>query len=125
MPARTVAQRGFALLFPGKIRRVPPRRAIPTIAGTFSVPGRRSFSCAPPNWMRLDGNPGAQVEQAGAFRAVEFVRGKAGGIDSAEIGRLFAERLHHVAVQENAALAAEVARFPPSVESRRFRCSPT
>ena len=110
--SRSFASRSCSL---GKSRRTSSAAAaIPTIAGTFSVPGRRSLSWAPPNWIAFDRNPGAQIKKAGAFWSVKFVRGETGGVDPGQVGRHLAERLHHVAVQQDAALAADARRSPPS-----------
>ena len=58
-PPQFIPQAGLAFLF---VRQIPQdassaAAAIPTIAGTFSVPGRRSPSWDPPNWMRSIGKP--------------------------------------------------------------------
>ena len=53
------------------------------------------------------GNPAAQIKQPGALRAVKFVRGEtAPRPHFARSRRDLAKRLHHVAVQEHAAFAA-------------------
>ena len=56
----------------------------------------------------LNWQPGAQKKQARAFWPIKLVRGKTSRINQTEIGRLFAERLHHVAVQQHAALATNL-----------------
>ena len=53
----------------------------------------------------------AQIKQSGAFWSVKLVRGETGGIDQRQVGIDLAERLHHVAVQQNAVLAANPRNF--------------
>ena len=89
--------------------------AIPAIAATFSVPGRRSFSCAPPNMDRLDRQSGAQEKKAGAFRSVKFVRGETGRRstrpDNRSVASSLPERLHHVAVQQDTPRSRQISEI--------------
>ena len=60
---------------------------------------------------RLDRKTAAKEKKSNAFWSVEFVRSETGGIDQGKIGIDFAERLHHVAVQQYAAFAAYSRNF--------------
>src|SRR2546430_16326109 len=53
----------------------------------------------------LDGQSAAQIKKTGAFRTVKFVSGETGRIDERDVSVDLAERLHHVAVEQNTALA--------------------
>ena len=59
----------------------------------------------------LDGQAAAQEKKSRAFRSVKFVRSETGSIDQREVDLDLAERLHHIAVQQNAALAADLRNF--------------
>ena len=57
---------------------------------------------------RLDRQSAAQKKEPDAFWSVKFVRGEAGGIDQRKVDVDLAERLHHVAVKQNAFGAANL-----------------
>src|SRR5262252_944843 len=60
---------------------------------------------------RLDRETTAQEQEPNAFGSVEFVRSKTRSIDEGKIDVDLTERLHHVAVQQDAALATNLRDF--------------
>ena len=78
----SIAQSGLAFLFVRQIRNASSAAAaIPTIAGTFSVPGPAFAFVRAAELDAIDRQTRAEIKKAGAFRSVKFVRAEAGGID--------------------------------------------
>ncbi len=97
-----VAQRSDARgIFGENLRASSAALPMPTMPGTFSVPGRRSRSAWPPKESRRERRPGANVERAHALWAVKLVRGDRKQIDAeaVHVERHLAGRLHGVAME--------------------------
>ncbi len=100
-------------------REAAPR---PTIPGTFKVPERRPFSCPPPSICGCRRRRGLRdlphVERAHALGAVHLVGGEAHQVDApgVDVHRHAAGGLDGVAVEEDAALAAETADLGDGLE---------
>ena len=95
-----------------------------TALGTFSVPGRRSRSCLPPNWMGRSLVPFFTYSAPMPLGAVKLVAADGVKIHAErfDIDGDFARRLHAVGMHQRAGLGARWRRFRRSAGARRSRC---
>ena len=70
------------------------------------------------DWLKRQTTP--QEKESCAFWPIKLMRRETGGIDRRKIDPDFAERLHHVAVQQDATIATDLREFADRLNYASF-----